>query len=320
MAYYTGAATSTSNLLETIKLALEAEGWVINHFGADTGFSGGTDANIALTKTTATNMLAVTSVAGQHFMFLAYDSNYRIAVSSHTSAYSSGSNRDSQVGMPWISGKAWAITNGLTGPFTAYYLFIGDSYCHVVVERTTNNFSHFHVGALDRAGNYTGGEYLTGTAWTYGSTSYQHQPDSPYNSTPFDSYYNYNSGDMQYVRYNSTWYRMGTYHAASTEAKGFVRADSVCHFLFARTPNTMNAVTVLIPSMVYGPAPGQSGLVQIYGTVKDLRSVNIAYLAPKQVITIGSDEWMVFPIIRKGYTANTESCSGNYGLAYRKVL
>lgn len=44
-----------------------------------------------------------------------------------------------------------------------YWAFVGDHYCHVVVQETASRFVHFGFGQLDKFGdNWTGGEYCYG--------------------------------------------------------------------------------------------------------------------------------------------------------------
>jgi hypothetical protein len=59
-----------------------------------------------------------------------------------------------------------------------------------------------------------------------------------------------------------------------------------------------------------------SNLGSPLGYPPHLRWVRLDYLSPGDVLTIGSDQWKVFPVIRKdGGTGQVNS--GKYGYAYK---
>lgn len=305
MSYQTGSATSPSNLLDTVRLFAIANGWSVNYWGDDPQTAG-----------TADKWLSLQSPGGSYFNLLAIDGTGSIHLCGAT-GYTNNANRDLQPGQ---AGN-YNTTNGLNGPYAAYYMFGSSTYIHVVVEIVTNRFAHFAIGVLEKAGIYTGGEYAVNTYWRYGDTNYQHQPDSSYNTAPWDS---------RAYSPRSQWYRMDadgavnnwyeTYDSASAESYplGFMRGNALTARLINRSPNFLTAQSILVPSIIVGPRP--AGGACVYGSVKDVRPVNIENLTPKQILYIGTDEWMIFPIIRKGWTTQYEPCSGNYGIAYRKVM
>lgn len=310
MAYQTGTAASPTALLESIRLFALSLGWTVSYYGDDPQNTGTNDL-----------WLSLVSATGSYFNLLAHNTTGKVLTRGAT-GYTNNSNRNSQPGQS----NGWAETNGLTGPYQAYYFFGGADYLHVVIERVTNQFSHLHIGTLEKGGNYVGGEYHTCTRWTYGDINYQHLPDSPYNIYPFDSNgYPRSDDTFQCVRMGADgdptkWYNTPRQVVTPTNNQhviGFLRDYSIMHRMMLRSPNSMTGQSILIPSVVTGPRP--AGGTAIYGTVKDLRAVNIANITPKEVITIGTDQWMIFPVLRKGLTTQYESCSGNYGLAYRKT-
>ena len=304
MAYQTGTATSCTNLLDTIRIFALSLGWTVNYWGDDPQNAGTQD-----------KWLSLATPGGNYFNVLARDATSIILVRGAT-GYTANNNRDSQPGQA----GDYAQTNGLSGPFAAYYLFGSATYIHVVVEIVTNRFAHFAIGVLEKSGVYTGGEYAVNTYWTYGNTTYQHQPDAPYNSCPWDSWLL--SPRSQWYRMDvdgavNNWYQSYDSGDATSYPLGFMRGNSLVARLFNRSPNYITGQSILPPSIIVGPRP--AGGSCIYGTVKDVRPVNITNLNPKQILYIGTDQWMIFPVIRKGYTTQYEPCSGNYGIAYRKV-
>lgn len=305
MAYQTGTATSCTNLLDTIRIFALSLSWTVNYWGDDPQLAG----------TGNGNWLSLATPGGNYFNLLSNDTGSYIHTRGAT-GYTNNSNRDSQPGQA----GGYNTTNGLSGPFAAYYLFGSATYIHVVVEIVTNRFAHFAIGVLEKSGTYTGGEYAVNTNWRYGDTNYQHLPDSSYNSCPWDSKLANPRG--QWYRMDAdgavnNWYESYDSADATQYPLGFMRGNALTARLVSRSPNYITGQSILPPSIIVGPRP--AGGSAIYGTVKDVRPVNIANLNPKQILYIGTDEWMIFPVIRKGYTTQYEPCSGNYGIAYRKV-
>ena len=65
-----------------------------------------------------------------------------------------------------------------------------------------------------------------------------------------------------------------------------------------------------------GPVPD---LYRRVGFMADVRQVNIANIAPGQIITIAGDQWYFFPWVRKQFLINDTEESWNAGIAYRRV-
>jgi hypothetical protein len=65
-----------------------------------------------------------------------------------------------------------------------------------------------------------------------------------------------------------------------------------------------------------------NNLFALLGAPKDIRLVRMANHEAKAVLTIGSDEWVLFPWTTRSSTTSdvTTDASGYYGLAYRKNL
>jgi hypothetical protein len=275
-------------------------------------------------------------------MMLAYDSAGELYTNS-SMTYNAGVDRQRQSGMitNGVSNstkcvEGWALTNNLVGPFSAYYVFASDYYCHIVIEIVTNRFAHAHLGVIEKSGNFNGGDYYTGTFWqsTVVNTSqyYSNDPNSNYHSAPFDSaalyYYWPSSQYRSRIRVDAdgasgNWVGFGGYlnnngTGVTLNAAGFMRGPNILREMFLRSINSLNGLPVLLPSLVAAPRP--IGGVSILGSVRDVRCVNISTSTPKQSMFIGTDEWMLFPLVRKGTGSIYESVSGDYGIAYRKVV
>lgn len=302
MAYQTGAAATPLILLDAIRTFALSLGWTVNYHGNDPQGTAGNN-----------HWLSLRTPGGRYFNILA-DNSAQTMYTRGATNYTANSNRDAQPGQS----PGWRQTNALKGPFAAYYLFGGVEYLHIVIEVVTNRFAHIHIGTMEKSGNYPGGEYHTGT-YVYLQTSYQNDPESPYHGYPFDSNNYYSMAGVDYYRIDSDGALNNWVAGASHNGSyGFLRGYSLIKPLFDRSPNHLTGQSILLPSIIVGPRP--TGGTAIYGTVPDVRVLNMANVSSKAVMTIGSDEWMIFPVVRKGWGTIYDMQSGHYGIAYRRVM
>lgn len=344
MAFITGAASSPTNLLDSLAVALSNNGWTVlaQRAESEPGMTAGYNVD---------RELYVLSPAGGYFQFAAHET-LGLIMSSGATGFNIGSTRNAQPGHsslganPTTGGSnyraiGWAATHLGPGPYAQYYFFITDQYCHVAVEVVINSFRHFMSGNIRKAGPFVGGEYYTGTRWSFpytwgGTNSYMNSPDSNYNNAPFDiityssvenalagiigqQYFHWPRIHLDVDGHTNRWVRLQG--DGTTTASGFIRSSgsytSPEGALSMVSRNDMNGLVALPPAIIMAPRP--IGGTSIYGTVRDIAPVEISQLEPKQVLTYGSDEWMVFPLIRKGTGTYLEQVSGNYGLAYKIV-
>lgn len=306
MAFQTGTAASPADLISQLVTFATANGWVV--YTPTSGYvfhnpSTGQYVGVA----TNTNTIILAGALG----------------------YSSGAAYSAQPGAT----SHTARVNDCAGPFKAYYFFAGPGYIHVVVERSTNLFKHFMFGELEKAGSYTGGHYFDASyhdMTEYGPT--QKNPNFPDGSAHrylFDSWGVsspfYGTLRLDYDGRTSNWLSRGSQAANGTDNNAY---KSVVRYNYSRywpfyydSPSLFNQRTVLIPVDVF--VGRGANLFSPVGSVKDFRFLNIKNFTPGEILTLGSDEWYVFPHISKTATWDNSSSSvpssGNYGYAYRKV-
>lgn len=85
-------------------------------------------------------------------------------------------------------------------------------------------------------------------------------------------------------------------------------ADSLAKLLLSRSPNIWNSQTSLIPARI--TLPVASGFNMDLGDAPIARFLRMDYLVPGDIITIGTDNWMVFPFCKKD-TAHRDG--GSFG-------
>lgn len=163
MAYQTGSASSSTDLLQKLNTFLVANGWTSDRSATEgsgwtvTAHLGSNFVNLRATVNETSpwqNGLGVTHY-GLH-MYLG-------------TGYNSGNPWNAQAGAP-IGSSSNPVGVGMqlsAGPFSNYYFFCDPSGDNVVVvcEKTPGLFVHLGWGAtFNKAGSYTGGAYFFGSS------------------------------------------------------------------------------------------------------------------------------------------------------------
>lgn len=299
MAYATGTSSGAVDIAQKLVTFCQALGWTV-------------------LKLEAVNVTSLWAVIGNVAQLVNIYADGDSIYFSHITLFDNTKDRENQ------PGKSQWTRCVLGGSAYPSYFFFGDGAQFIgVVERSTGVFRTFGFGTLEKAGSYTGGQFLTGTNYEspIGETNW--------NSAAFDYYGGiYTSHFCTQARvavdgktdFYSQTNNMGdgvTYPRLMTTARGGIEQD-----ITTRTPNTFNALTPLAPIRM-AVERSNSGLYSPIGTVRDVRVVNMKLLSPKEEIVLGSDTWKVFPMSSKvpwvGYP-QTNFGSGDYGFAMRKVV
>jgi len=316
MAYQNASAADAADLLDRLRLFLLANGWAVDFWGNQTAVTG--------------KALSV-SKAGLHATFLSQTSGGNgasdpapyLGVIGHTGHTPNANPATQAAASPPV------YCNAVTGPFVGYDFFEGvgrdGPYVHVVIETQAGHFKHLGTGILDREGVYTSGQYTFASRWNYG-TSYVFDTNSPYHATPFDSAGAY--AVWGYVRADADGatpqWLMGSdpqTQEARAVSSGLLNAPGgagnyggVQHGPARSMPSAVTGRTLLLPCLLLGERAG--GFFSPLGAPPDVRHVRLDHHNPKDVITLGTTQWRVYPNIRKNGVA-TEPNSGAWGLAYR---
>lgn len=300
MAYQTGTANTPAALLSSLSAFASANGWSTTDLAEGaTGYTSPDGATFALRATADT--IEIRGCVG-------LDASQPASAQPNVSA------------MP-------AVTNSIAGPYSGYFFFAGAEasapYLHVVIEVAAGIFKPFSLGRLVKFDSTTGGEYATASKWYYAdwTTNY---PDNANHEYLFDAMFTYNSGTCSHVRYEADG-------SASRWRPAFATWDGTCAIGSMRgglnTPlgtigyQRYNKLVPIFPLHVFGDRPNQ--LRSPIGYAPHLRQVDLRLLAPKEIITIGSEDWQVFPAIQRtdswGVYGSTVPSSAYYGYAIRKI-
>lgn len=302
MAYETGVSLSPSNLLSKLVTRLTTDGWTI----VRTNGSPGTQVSVSDGSATESNQ----------FNFLADDTAATANLSGQPSRTDGGAGVAfyAHTGSPNTSGtvgtfvscghRSSATDQGFSGSHTAYHFFTGSTsdgrYCHIVVEGTAGVFWHLSFGTLEKAGTFTGGQYMTGLhVDSVGNVMWPFQFGNP------------TSRGTQWVRCDefftsvgqttdggtSRWFEdIGNAHNIGGSQglyRGYYMGGLIPYS--QRTPFGPNLILVWNSTSPSAPTTNY----KILGHVPDLRLCSMDGRESSETITIGSDTWHIFPVHRK---------------------
>ena len=318
MAYTTSSATNLAGLLDAVRAFALSNGWTI-------------DTHEAITD----GMWLHLHLGTAHFDLYTDDTPV-------SSAYSPGLSIKGATGYDGLQDQlnqpgartdtAVVVTNDLTGgPFVAHHFFAGADFVHCVVEVSSGRFAHFGFGTLEKAGTYTGGEYMYGTRWYLESTTITPDPAAGGHYYPFASsgaQVRFTENDLDGTDKYKDWAVFSTNPLSATtylRAVGWqpqsvnYNQDLVTQSE-ALQPNYFNGLSVLLPVPII--CGRTNNLTSVLGAPKEFRVINIQNLSASQTLTLGTDTWLVFPVKQKGpgKDGTTTPYSGFHGIAYKKVV
>lgn len=227
-----------------------------------------------------------------------------------------------------------------SGPYQNLYLFgeFGSkNYIHCVLEIASGKFRHFGIGALEKEGVWTGGDYNFGTYWSQSNT-YIDDPDSLFHTTPFDSYNNNSDTRIGSIRCDDND-AIGTHptgvdtrymvqrHIYNRQFNAGIRNIGVAvgsgltrqlTGFYDTSPNYFNNQVSLGPINIV--VNRDNGYLTFIGSPNAMRAVSMEAYSPKDELTIGSDTWKVFPTVRRNLLSDNTEASAYFGFAYKKVV
>ncbi len=324
MAYLQTTAASVDDILNSIATFAAALGWTVERND---------------TYTSSGNSRRILSLSRAGYDYAHFASELSAVATPKTRIYTMRS-QGVNVALDLLSQpnkSTQAESNFLSaGAYSSLYLF-GESgsnpYIHVVLEHQSGRYRHFSIGELIKKGTWTGGSYCQGTWWEVTFTA--NSPVQTQHSKPFSEFtYNTNIGAIRCDEADSTAnalagvsndYALSSIQYTRRVVTGFMCGQNQtlayvdCAMgLLTASFNYFNQRTVL--ARIAHFVTCASNFYRYLGEPPAIRAINMYAFAATEELTIGSDTWKVFPVVRKGTSAvSTEEYSGNYGLAYKKV-
>lgn len=293
--YETGIASSPSDLVSKLATFAAANGWTI---------SPGTTGSVFIKGDIVVGMIGNAS-----------DVSLRGAL-----AYNGAAAWNAQTNN---AGQSTTCDTG-AGPFTAYHFFAGaeatKEYLHVAVEVSAGHFRHFSLGSLIKQGTYTGGTYVDSTNWA-NSTTNQNIPDSGSHQVICDANADTGNGQVwcDYDAKTNNWQIIRTASQTTTTlGTGNVRDQGISQMFMSLGYQRWNLRQLLAPLQYF--VNRASSLKSPIGRIPDMRMVGMQNLVAGDEVTVGSDTWLVFPMIQRtdswGSGNSAIESSGHYGYAY----
>lgn len=238
------------------------------------------------------------------------------------------------------TGRHATITNSPV----QYWAFEDDYYCHVVVEAATGQFTHFGFGALDKIGDWTGGEYCYGfrqqigyattvavlvgsSVLMDGLTKGGGGGTQPASMNPFAA--TFHAEGLPNEAGASKWAvcmgdeasgSLGTDRAtnARIHVTGGFRGGPIARSLGRYSADTLKGLVPMYPiGMFYWDRT--TGDAYYLGSQPAVRGCSVQHFTGGDEITMGSDTWVVFPTYVKWSSGIYTNTSTYQGIAYKKV-
>lgn len=328
MPYETGSATNLQDLLSKLGTFAGANGWTVHFSGARTGGAGSSGHALILSRGVVQAIFRSNNSAG----IPTNDPGPYMEQLLWSGTYAAASTETQPNPSPVTN------TNWMSGPFVAYHFFLSAltaprPYVHVVVEVTSGIFRHFGTGQLRQLGTFTNGAYVHGTNHSFNTGSLLiNNADLSAHSWPFEPGGSSANNFATLVRADFGGvvprYCQGQ---ANSPAVGRLwcgwRNPSATNFgnfnsLALSAPSAFTGRAPLFPHLCFVQADIVDNLRHPIGFPDDFRFVRIDNFQPGDSITLGSDTWRVFPVVRKGAAVIGPpgvQNSWNYGYAYRQV-
>lgn len=310
MAYETATANNATDLLDKLRTFAIANGWTVTYWSPRV--------------TDPSNQWLILQQAGcivSYFVEPISGDSAFPGPSLHSNLITAFDGSKPETQQPGISSRV--TTNYLVGPFQSYHFFAGTGrngpYIYVVVETGAGVFKHFGFGIIDKQGEFENGAFLHGSNWDmdyqFNSTNYRGDPDNAYHAYPWDS-----GG-----QYQGTVVRADRDAVSPAYAVAYSNAGNTLRVGFRTFIGWTRPFIVCSPSVTLGVDPfgllnadvtRPSGQVSAIGAPPDMRTINMTNFDPKEHVTYGGEEWILFPAHRKnGVTGEVNS--GIYGYAYK---
>jgi len=229
--------------------------------------------------------------------------------------------------------------NTINGPYQNVWFFEDDNYCHVVVEYATGQFRHMGFGEIIKVGSWTGGQYQYATYWNQ-TTAHIDNPASGVNQGWWTHFQAVTSGQgTLHLKCGPSF--PGAFDAATKwlfeddattqldadgDRKGFLwngggYQTGFLSYAASLPVGQYNGFKPLFPEPLFQVnAQVTPDNWWLLGYLPDRRYVNMNGLNPGEEITVGSEIWVPFPVVRKRYSPGDDTeQSYNFGVAYRKV-
>lgn len=347
MAYQTGTASDLDDLMNKLQIFAAANGFTVDNHDAAGNF---------LSISRPTDNLYVTYYWGNLddimiWQALGYNATHKSAPWNQTD---DSGNGDANTTDPQTGRNVSQIGNGT---FTAYHFFAYTSphNLFIVLEFSPGLYRHFGFGMLEKSGSWTGGAWAAGHVWNRGGNPAYSGFDVPnllshtilmdsllVPGQTFYNAYSTNAGGTLHIEGFQTegqpvggkWghsVNPGTDPLVVGNDRGgtgrvFIyggfRGGPSVRLFGSFLPDLANGFVPIMPIETYYVAdPDQQSRNFYYlGRMPNVGHIHLEGIDPGQQLTIGSDNWLAFPAVRKSNIGGDNQESHNMGIIYKKVI
>jgi hypothetical protein len=292
MAYQTGTASGTADLLDKLNAFAVANGWTLNRRDAS---------SLSISKGTVYQNLWEDGTQIKMYLATSYDGGFAWNAQP-------GANPFTQ------------FSREMSGSFAAYHFFADGDYIYIVVEVDPGMFKHLAFGMIHRCSAYDGGEFSSAVlvddlvAGRYHGLFGAYEDGLAGNGAAVNTLRLNGVDSMPEWRQLNVNTNIADYIVKSTEYGVSADPNTTLYYKdwFDNSPNTETQQTILIPIHLFVERP--SNLFSPAGYIDDLRLVNMINITPGESRPIGAHDWLCFPVKSKGVAP-----SNNYGYAYKKI-
>lgn len=327
MSYQTGTALDIDDLLVKLSTFAQANGWTLDKFVAGNG--NGHSSELYLHKGASYVIYKAVLQGGfgyYHGVFLNPQNNPTIFMYGAT-GHDGGQDYENQPNTSNRTEVTWLLPN-----MTAYHFFTdpAQTYLHVVVEVTAGEYRHMSYGLCNKLGAYDGGEYVMGHWWDHNPAQidvpedFRHMPGifAGGNATAYYCRFHCNIDGVRWKQYQGTQNFISIYACAYRNTQGTFLDTLLTPQSTGRSasPNTFNNVSPLHQIPV-GWVVRATNFWTPVGHFPDVRALNMKNIAPSATLTLGSDDWLIFPAMEKKNPTTRDNLpnSGYLAYAYLKV-
>ena len=333
MAYQTGSATDMGDLLSKLDTFMVANGWTQDDF--DDGATVSSEGFAAWNKNSMYISMRWQADSPNHLaIYQALGHTPGNDPGAHPDDSGSGFNTNTSYSDGSLGGERAAHTLG-NGPFLSYHFFEQDAspaYVHVVVETESEIFRHFGWGELEKFNDWTGGEYCYGqyafpsTSSTGVRTDTTILLDGLFSSTQTRAATIHAEGlpnqgaSEKWLQHGGFTSKPATNDTAGEERQnsfGGARAGPIAYPLGQFRSDVATGHIPMYPLGVF-LRDWTNDFTYFLGSQPDVRGIDMFNFASGQTVTIGSDQWVLFPTARRTED-NVINRTYYQGFAYKKV-
>lgn len=332
--YETGSASGVVDLITKLEAFLASNGWTTDSFATEGSGKrlhahlGSVYVNMRayVAETPSTDILRPGGVVGAC-------TSLAMNIGTATGA----TDWFAQTGVPQTSTPKYltAGINGVTGAIPNYHFFAHNSGANIlaVIEYASGYFQFLGFGTLSKYGAYTGGTYFFGSRSGVSDqiatfrvpgvgffSQYDPSSDVSVEHTP--------SFVSLTVDAETGWHWSDSYPLGRDATMRYIR-DNQARFqtTVGIQPNSLNDLAVMMPTVVYverNTARGSSSTLSPIGELPHVHRIVVTHLTPGQQITLGSDDYRVFPFFHKNVAEALPSItsgghSSTWGFAVRET-